>query len=61
MSAQRAKHYPACPANADDTTNCVCEELENLQVKKASAPSAADLIRLAKNRGLLKSHFEYEG
>lgn len=48
-------HYLACPGYGNpDTTHCVCEVIEDEEIARASRPSPADLLRKAKEKGLVQ-------
>ena len=61
MPTERAEHLPVCPVHKDPSATCICERLENIQIEIASRPSAAELIRRARQGGLIKAVHSYEG
>ena len=52
-------HYAACPAGADALAACRCTEIEDAQIAAASRPSAAELIRRARQQGLINAQQAY--
>ena len=52
-------HYAACPAGADALAPCRCNEIEDSQIAAASRPSAAELIRRARQQGLINPQQVY--
>ena len=57
----KRKHYPDCPAAQDEQATCLCETIEDRTVSATSRtrPSPADLIRKARESGLIKSGQPY--
>ena len=47
-------HYADCTDNP-----CICEEIEDRLFQKDALPSPAELIRRAKDQGLLKPSQQY--
>ena len=52
-------HYAACPASTDAAAPCRCTEIEDTQIATASRPSAAELIRRARQQGLINAQQAY--
>lgn len=53
-------HYAECPAHDDPALICLCSDIESQQIKaesddyrRISAPSAAEMMRNAKAKGLI--------
>ena len=47
-------HLPGCPKRTHTDAHCQCEAIEDRMIQRASVPSPAELIRRAKQKGLLK-------
>lgn len=56
-------HSTRCPQHDDPSAVCICEQLENAMIEKASFTSPADLLRAARAKGLLQGAavFDYGG
>lgn len=50
-----ATHHPDCTVDP-----CICEQLEDAMIEEASMPSPAELIRRARQRGLIKGSVVYD-
>ena len=53
------EHYAACPNRTDAAAVCRCNEIEDAQIAAASRPSAAEMIRKAREAGIIKAHQAY--
>lgn len=54
-------HYPSCPRHDDPAGSCSCAALESqLYDVKPPVSSAADLIRQAKEQGLIVAKQDYQ-